>query len=521
MGDRAGMNQLAGAWAALALALPTAWMAGGGPLPGRALPLLGAAGLVAGLGGLAGWAVRALAARRASGQQAAGPLPAAALLEALPGPVLGLDAEGRVTHLNPAWEALSGRPLAEVLGRPWRELLHPEDRPAFEAAFAARLRGERPGAAVELRCLTADGRALSLAWRAQPVRAADGRVSGLAGTLEELSTRKRLDARLQSHRGYVDTLLANVPGVVYRARNDRHYTMEFISAGCLELTGYEPHELIENRRLAFGDLIHPEDREFVWTHIQAHLARREVYQLAYRITEAGGRIGWVWEQGRGVFSARGELLAIEGFITDVSERRGAEEKARRRLWFEARTGLVSRPIFDSLLSWNLQQQDSGRADPVILLVLELAGHADCVAARGHEAAEAWLTERARRLVAALGPGAVACRLAGAQFAVLAQVVGGLGPADLPASGTMQAGWGAAWERAAEAQVRPWLARLDRPGDAPQESSAAAAGLVLGAPQHPGPELLLAAAQAACARALARGPGMLEVLTLADAAGLRA
>lgn len=507
------MNRIAWAWGALALALPAAWAGGSG---------LGAGPVVLGLAGAVAAAVLAArswrggAWRRAHapatpGQQAAGPAAAAALLEALPEAVLGLDAEGRVTHLNPAWEALSGRPLAETLGRPWRELLHPEDRPAFEAALAARLRGERPGAAVELRCLAADGRALSLAWRAQPLRDAGGRCTGLAGTLEELSARKRLDARLQSHRGYVDALLANVPGVVYRARNDRHYTMEFISAGCLELTGYEPHELIENRRLAFGDLIHPEDREFVWTHIQAHLARREVYQLAYRITEAGGRIGWVWEQGRGVFSARGELLAIEGFITDVSERRGAEEKARRRLWFEARTGLLSRPIFDGLLSWSLQQQDTGSADPVVLMVLELGGHAACVAARGHEAAEAWLTERARRLVAALGPGAVACRLGGAQFAVLAHDFGGLAAEPDP----RQADDGAGWLGAAELRVRPWLLQLERHDDALEPASGAAGGLVLGGPGHPGPEALLAAAQAAAARALARGPGQLERVAVAD------
>jgi PAS domain S-box-containing protein len=201
--------------------------------------------------------------------------------------------------------------------------------------------------------------------------------------------------------------------------------MEFISDGCLELTGYEPDDLINNHRLAFDDLIHPEDLEFVWTHIQAHLARREVYQVAYRITDAHGRLRWVWEQGRGVFASQGELLAIEGFITDMSERRGAEEQAKRRLWFEARTGLTPRAIFDSLLAWSQQQAQAG-GTPCALLVIDLLGLDERAAQQGHDWAERALTVLARRLGPVLGPGAHATHLGRHRFAALVHDLRGHG-----------------------------------------------------------------------------------------------
>lgn len=48
------------------------------------------------------------------------------------------------------------------------------------------------------------------------------------------------------------TMMNNLPGMAYRCRNDRQWTMEFLSDGCRELTGYSQHELMGNALLSFG-----------------------------------------------------------------------------------------------------------------------------------------------------------------------------------------------------------------------------------------------------------------------------
>lgn len=53
--------------------------------------------------------------------------------------------------------------------------------------------------------------------------------------------------------------MSNLPGIAYRCRNDKNRTMEFISHGCHELTGYPAEELSLGGRVPYGEIIHPED----------------------------------------------------------------------------------------------------------------------------------------------------------------------------------------------------------------------------------------------------------------------
>jgi PAS domain S-box-containing protein len=113
-------------------------------------------------------------------------------------------------------------------------------------------------------------------------------------------------------------LLSNIPGMVYRCKNDRNWSFEFASDGCLDVTGYEPYEIVGDPNFSYVEIIHPEDRAVVWEHVRQQVAMRRKFQMIYRIINRTGNVKWVWEQGKGVFSSTGELLALEGFITDIA-----------------------------------------------------------------------------------------------------------------------------------------------------------------------------------------------------------
>src|SRR5205823_1037417 len=134
---------------------------------------------------------------------------------------------------------------------------------------------------------------------------ASGRVQYYEGNFEDITERKRAEEALRESQRAITTLMSNLPGMAYRCANDRDRTMEFVSEGAFDLTGYYADHLVASRKVAFAHVIHPDDRDAVWNDVQTALQAGRPYQLSYRIRTAKGEIKTVWEQGRGIHSHDG------------------------------------------------------------------------------------------------------------------------------------------------------------------------------------------------------------------------
>ena len=73
--------------------------------------------------------------------------------------------EGRLKSINPAWSVALGRSEADILGRPFSEIIHPDDL-AETAAVVATLQSGRPVHQFHVRLLKADGTPVAFAWSA-------------------------------------------------------------------------------------------------------------------------------------------------------------------------------------------------------------------------------------------------------------------------------------------------------------------------------------------------------------------
>lgn len=148
--------------------------------------------------------------------------------------------------------------------------------------------------------------------------------------LRDITERIKAQEELGESQRTLSTLISNLKGMAYRCCNDRDWTMEFVSDGCLPLTGYPPEDLLQNARVSFGtDIILPEDRSRVWETVQAAIQDRRHFQTTYRIKTAQGTEKWVWEHGCGIFASDGTLEALEGFITDVTEQKTLESQLQQ------------------------------------------------------------------------------------------------------------------------------------------------------------------------------------------------
>jgi len=143
-------------------------------------------------------------------------------------------------------------------------------------------------------------------------------ICGFLGVAIDITQLEQLNhALLMSEQRY-RSMLDNLPGVVYRCRNDEHWTMLFISDEVFALTGYRAHQLIRSKEMSFAQLNHPDDAQHTNAVVQQALLNQQRFNVEYRLRHKDGSIRWVQELGQGVYDDNGELLYIDGFIWDVS-----------------------------------------------------------------------------------------------------------------------------------------------------------------------------------------------------------
>jgi len=144
----------------------------------------------------------------------------------------------------------------------------------------------------------------------------------------DVSDRKRTEEEMRESNKKLSTIINNLRGVVFRCSNDRDWTMQYISDGIYELAGYLPNEFINNKIRSFESIIDPDDVKRVWDEIHTALNTGYLYTIEYRIITSSGSKKWVWERGRGYYESD-KLVALEGFISDITERKKIEEELIR------------------------------------------------------------------------------------------------------------------------------------------------------------------------------------------------
>jgi PAS domain S-box-containing protein len=148
-------------------------------------------------------------------------------------------------------------------------------------------------------------------------------------------------------------LMHNLPGMAYRCKNDSKWSMLFISEGSVELTGYHASELLHNASLSYDEIIVSEDREMVRQVINDAVIKHLQFQMEYRIMHKNGSVRWVWEKGNAVYDKHHNPVFLDGFITDVTARRSAEEELKK-LAGDLSELNATKDRFFSLLAHDLQ-----------------------------------------------------------------------------------------------------------------------------------------------------------------------
>jgi len=258
--------------------------------------------------------------------------------------VFKINAAGQWLFLNKKWVEYTGYSVEECLGKSWLSHVHPQDHDTCHEYLRRVSKGQPESLAAPIRIITQQNAFRWFKMRASILPCESPHTFNLTGTLTDISAEKSENERQVANYRALHSLISNVPGMAYRCRNNRDWTMEFVSAGCADLTGYDAEQITDNNT-AWSDIIHPEAREYVWMTIQSAVQNQQPFELTYRIITRDGSEKWVWERGKGNFSANGELLGLDGLITDISDTKRQSLQIERDSLFDPHTHLATQHLF--------------------------------------------------------------------------------------------------------------------------------------------------------------------------------
>lgn len=231
-----------------------------------------------------------------------------------------------------------------------------------------------------------------------------------------------ISERVQAERAWRDSehrftgLVDSLPGIFYQCVHNNGWQTIYTNPGSKEITGYDVAYFTEQGH-CYLDLVHPEDRAIVTDALEKVCREGGVFQIEYRIISADGQEKWLLEQGQAMLSNDYNRPGVEGYITDVTQRKRDEQTIKKLALHDALTGLVNRYEFDRRIGHALESTKSS-GNHHVLLYLDLDRFKVVNDSCGHEAGDRLLKQIARVVHKGLRERDTLARLGGDEFGVL-------------------------------------------------------------------------------------------------------
>lgn len=233
------------------------------------------------------------------------------IVDSLEDAVLVIEKNNRLVFANHHWSTLTNYDIKEVYAQPFIEFIHPEDRINWQLTLQ-KLQQQPESQLLWIRIIDALDKVHWCEMRIQSIY--KNATFPLSATVCDITPQIRSDQIKEARFRSVTGLINRLPAMVYRSRNNLNWTMEYVSDGCSELTGYQPDQMLNNAERSYGSLIHPDDQEKVWRDVQNAFKEKKCFDISYRLLHASGETLEVFEKGCAIYSDTGSVLGVEGVI---------------------------------------------------------------------------------------------------------------------------------------------------------------------------------------------------------------
>jgi PAS domain S-box-containing protein len=200
--------------------------------------------------------------------------------------------------------------------------LHPDDMDRVKAHAKEHFE-HNPPFNIEYRLRLKSGGYCWFRAKATTVRDETGKPVRMVGSIRDITPRKEAEERLRASEERLQLAITGSTDGLWdwNVENDEvYYSPRFMA-----LTGHEHYDLPHTID-TFTYLLHPEDREMVYTEITRHFKERTPYSVEYRLRHRDGRDVWCHARGQASWNYEGKAIRMTGFTMDISERKASEAR---------------------------------------------------------------------------------------------------------------------------------------------------------------------------------------------------
>lgn len=229
------------------------------------------------------------------------------------------DLAGVATYSNPAVLRVLGYAPEDLIGRPWENVLHPDDLAGLMSGVQAVAAAGAGWTGWVHRWRHIDGSYRFLESNAVPMFGEEGEVVGYAGASRDVTDRRAAEdaLRLSDERFHLAARATHDILWDWDVSSDAMWTNE----GFRTFVGHDD----ARPRGRWEAWLHPDDAEAVSASLRDFLASRdETWQAEYRFRRADGSWAWILERALALRHDDGTVRRMLGSMMDITDRKEAE-----------------------------------------------------------------------------------------------------------------------------------------------------------------------------------------------------
>jgi len=247
------------------------------------------------------------------------------VIDTIPALVWAARPDGSAEFFNQRWLDYAGLSFDDARDWGWTAAVHPDDRPKVIDLWRTILASGESGE-MEARLRRFDGVYRWFLNRASPLRDEVGETVRWYGTSTDIEERKRAEEATRSDEQNLRLVVDSISGLV--ATMSASGEVLLLNRQNLEYFGKTTEEL---KNWATSDVVHPDDLPGViaaWEHC---FETGEPYEIEHRLRRADGVYRWFQARGLPARDAEGRIVRWHLLLTDVDDRRCAENELAKAL----------------------------------------------------------------------------------------------------------------------------------------------------------------------------------------------